>query len=154
MAQNLAPVFLNDSRVTLQGDPRPKVSKIIQAGGMQANATIEIKRLKSQDDTIGTTVRLDDVIDRTTSTEAPVYLKCIDSQNPASAGRKGMPATGGGFHEVKSNEPYRSPTVNQGYGKGGSPGGSGGSEPWGGKGDSPSTGKNPGASQNPAFEEE
>ena len=85
MAANLAPVYLDNERVTLQGDPKPKVAKIVEAGGRRPDK-VQVVRLKSQTDFEGKPVRLEDVIDRTLQSNNPVYLKCVDKENPASAG--------------------------------------------------------------------
>lgn len=76
MATNLAPVYLDDTRVQLQGDPRPKVSKIVQAGGKGAEQGLQVVRLHDQADEQGEPVRLEDVIDRAEGGPA-VYLRCV-----------------------------------------------------------------------------
>jgi hypothetical protein len=85
MAANLAPVYLDNERVTLQGDPKPRVAKIVEAGGKKPDK-VQVVRLKSQTDFEGRPVRLDEIIDRTVQSNNPVYLKCVDKGNPASAG--------------------------------------------------------------------
>ncbi len=85
MATNLAPVYVNDSRVTLQGDPKPQVSKIMEACGKAAD-TFDVVRLRKQNDSQGTTCMPEDVIDRTAQVNEPVYLKCIDRDAPKTAG--------------------------------------------------------------------
>ena len=72
MPANLAPVYLDDTRVQLQGDPRPPVSKIVQAGGKGRD--VKVVRLASLEDDRGSPVGLDEVIDRTARAE-PVYLR-------------------------------------------------------------------------------
>ena len=42
MAAQLAPVYVNDTRVTLQGDPNPQVSKIVTCWGKSPEAIKEI----------------------------------------------------------------------------------------------------------------
>src|SRR5690348_4308005 len=74
--QNLAPVYLNDARVVLQGDPKPKVARIVTAGG-KTPTNCEVVRLANQTDAKGTPLGLEDIIDRT-RTNAPVYLKAVE----------------------------------------------------------------------------
>ncbi len=84
MATNLAPVYVNDNRVTLQGDPKPQVSKIIEACGKQPNA-VEIVRLTSRKDVQGKILKPEEFIDRAAAEGQPVYLKCVDRNEPSSA---------------------------------------------------------------------
>ena len=74
MPSELAPVYLDDNRVKLQGDPRPKVSAIVAAGGKQAR---QVVRLRSPNDEQGETVGLEAVIDRS-SEAGPIYLRCVE----------------------------------------------------------------------------
>ena len=67
MTAGLAPVYLDDTRVTLQGDPRPKVAKILQAGGHPTDALVV--RVEG-----GQALGPDEVIDRTTAL-GPVHLR-------------------------------------------------------------------------------
>lgn len=78
MPTNLAPVYLDDARVQLQGDPRPRVSKIVAAGGKAVGDDLVVMRLRGQDDTKGSPIQLEDVIDRSGQTE-PVYLRSAPS---------------------------------------------------------------------------
>ncbi|MEA3135821.1 MAG: hypothetical protein QOC71_102 [Thermoplasmata archaeon] len=91
MAGNLAPVYLDDARVTLQGDPRPQVAKILQAGGQQAGEGLVILRLREAAGADGQPVALTEVIDREKAI-APVYLRVV-KQTP-SAGDLGDFAPG------------------------------------------------------------
>ncbi len=77
MAANLAPVYVNDERVTLQGDPKPVVSKIVEASGKKPD-NVHVVRLKNQADTDGKPIALGEFIDRNTTSNAPVYLKCFE----------------------------------------------------------------------------
>lgn len=87
MATGLAPVYLDDARVQLQGDPRPKVSKIVAAGGKSAGH-VRIVRLASLADEQGEPVQFDDVIDRSQQ-QAPVYLRSIvEETTPATGASK------------------------------------------------------------------
>jgi hypothetical protein len=67
MPSDLAPVYLDDTRVTLQGDPRPKVAKILQAGGRPTTARV----LRAGADRA---LSPDEVIDRTGDPAQPVHL--------------------------------------------------------------------------------
>ncbi|HUR26312.1 MAG TPA: hypothetical protein VM327_09905 [Candidatus Thermoplasmatota archaeon] len=79
MASNLAPVYLDDARVTLQGDPRPQVSKILQAGGHPASVKVLVVRLREAAGADGHPLALDDVIDREKAI-TPVYLRILDTE--------------------------------------------------------------------------
>src|SRR5688572_14968759 len=69
MPADLAPVYLDDTRVTLQGDPRPKVAKILQAGGLPKDA--RVVRVEGRSSS-GRPLGPDEVIDRTGDTR-PVH---------------------------------------------------------------------------------
>ena len=84
MAAQLAPVYVNDTRVTLQGDPNPQVSKIVTCWGKSPEAIKEIYWLQSQSDPKGRRLKFQETIDRTASGEAPVFLRCIEKAGPAS----------------------------------------------------------------------
>ncbi|MFA5945005.1 MAG: hypothetical protein WC876_11140 [Candidatus Thermoplasmatota archaeon] len=79
MAANLAPIFVNNERVTLQGEPRPAVAKIVAASGKSAEK-VQVVRLKRQTDSNGRPMQLDDVIDRTQQADSPVYLKFLEPE--------------------------------------------------------------------------
>lgn len=74
MPTDLAPVYLDDNRVKLQGEPKPKVATIVAAGGKQAS---QVVRLRSPNDEQGEAVGLEAVIDRA-SEAGPVYLRCVE----------------------------------------------------------------------------
>ena len=98
MASNLAPVYLDDARVTLQGDPRPQVSKILEAGGHALGPSVQVVRLREAAGADGHPIGLDDVIDREKAI-APVYLRVLPVSGKAgtvAAGRMGgqTPAPG------------------------------------------------------------
>jgi hypothetical protein len=76
MAANLAPVYLDDARVTLQGDPRPQVSKILQAGGKATGDGTLVVRLREAAGADGQPLALDEVIDREEAV-TPVYLRVV-----------------------------------------------------------------------------
>jgi hypothetical protein len=76
MATNLAPIYLDDARVHLQGDPKPRVSKIVAAGGKAVDGDLVVVRLRAQGDEDGKPVPLEEVIDRAQQS-TPVYLRCL-----------------------------------------------------------------------------
>ena len=76
MASNLAPVYLDDTRVTLQGDPRPQVAKILQAGGKETPEGALVVRLREASGADGQPVALTEVINREEAT-TPVYLRVV-----------------------------------------------------------------------------
>jgi hypothetical protein len=71
MPADLAPVYLDDTRVTLQGDPRPKVAKILQAGGRPPDATVRLDARTGPGRPIGA----DEVIDRTGTPSRAIHLR-------------------------------------------------------------------------------
>jgi hypothetical protein len=81
MAANLAPVYLDDARVTLQGDPRPQVAKILQAGGKPSGDGVLVVRLREASGADGQPVALHDVIDREEAV-TPVYLRLVQTDHP------------------------------------------------------------------------
>lgn len=86
MASNLAPVYLDDARVTLQGDPRPQVAKILQAGGHAAGQGLVVLRLREAAGADGHPIGLEEVIDREKAI-APVYLRILkETEAGAKAG--------------------------------------------------------------------
>ena len=91
MASNLAPVYLDDARVTLQGDPRPQVSKILQAGGHPAGQEFLVVRLREAAGADGHPIGLQDVIDREKAI-TPVYLRILKEAGKAGPGRSARPA--------------------------------------------------------------
>lgn len=95
MTTNLAPVYLDDARVQLQGDPRPQVSKIVTAGGKQLDGATRVVRLRDQSDEDGTPVRLEDVIDRAQGPQ-PVYLRCVDQAKARGLAADEEAGLGGG----------------------------------------------------------
>lgn len=92
MPTNLAPIFLDDARVQLQGDPKPRVSKIVALGGKATDGDLVVVRLRSQGDAKGSPIKLEDVIDRAQQTDA-VYLRCVPS-NEASRPQAKTPQFG------------------------------------------------------------
>jgi hypothetical protein len=92
MASNLAPVYLDDTRVTLQGDPRPQVVKILQAGGAATADGIVVLRLQEAAGAAGQPIGLDEVIDREKAI-APIHLRVV---RPAGQPTKGQGTRGAG----------------------------------------------------------
>ena len=80
MASDLAPVYLDDARVTLQGDPRPQVIKILLAGGRPASQGVQVVRLREAAGADGHPIGLDEVIDREKAI-TPVYLRILTEGN-------------------------------------------------------------------------
>src|SRR5688572_12309161 len=80
MPTELAPVYLDDARVKLQGDPKPKVSTIVAAGGKRGSRVV---RLRSPTDQDGESVGPEQVIDRA-SEAGPIYLRVVGEEAEAS----------------------------------------------------------------------
>lgn len=98
MASNLAPVYLDDARVTLQGDPRPQVAKILQAGGRAAGPSVQVVRLREAAGADGHPLGLEDVIDREKAI-TPVYLRVLpgpDKTGPDPVGQRDGPTNAPG----------------------------------------------------------
>lgn len=104
MPTNLAPVYLDDARVQLQGDPKPRVSTIVAAGGKAADGDLVVVRLRSQGDAQGSPMQLEDVIDRAKQTE-PVYLRCIPG-NDTEAGFAADESTGVGGTVIQTSPQF------------------------------------------------
>lgn len=83
MAQGLASVYVNESRVGLQGDPKPKVAKIVKTAGQEPQMT-QVFRLKERSDPKGTPLNLEEVIDRTKE-QQDIYLRCVDKSGAGPA---------------------------------------------------------------------
>lgn len=89
----LATVYLDNERIGLMGDPMPRVSKIVAAGGRHPES-VQVLRAHSATDQRGKPVRLEDVIDRTAEPTRPIYLTSKPSGKPAPP--PAIPAAGGG----------------------------------------------------------
>lgn len=76
MASNLPPVFLDEQRVSLQGDPRPAVAKILEAVG-KSPEEVEVVRVRAQGANHAHPLRLWDVIDRTREDGSGIHLKSV-----------------------------------------------------------------------------
>ena len=74
--QALAPVFLDDQPVGLMGDPRPRVAKVVLAGGKRPES-VRVLRGTSRDDKDAQPVALEDILDRTVEPTVPIYLRSI-----------------------------------------------------------------------------
>lgn len=70
----LATVYLDNASVGLMGDPLPRVSKIVAAGGKQPGS-VQVVRARSATDQRGEPLRMDDVIDRTAEPTRAIYLR-------------------------------------------------------------------------------
>ncbi len=86
----LATVYLDNEPVGLMGDPRPRVSKIVVAGGKRPEL-VQVLRARSANDPGGQPVGLEEVIDRTAEPTVAVYLTCV-SRAPARPTPTNLPA--------------------------------------------------------------
>lgn len=94
MAANLAPIYLNNDRVTLQGDPRPDVAKIVTSFGKRPDA-VRVVRLQTATDSDGQPIAMSEVIDRSSDATTPVYLRCFEGETTSgSQWRKGSSPKG------------------------------------------------------------
>jgi hypothetical protein len=75
--QDLAPVYVDDERVALHQDPRPRVSKVVEAAGRKPDQ-VRVVRLADRNDREGRPLHMSDVIDRIEAPENPVFLKCTE----------------------------------------------------------------------------
>lgn len=78
----LATVYLDNESIGLMGDPMPRVSKIVAAGGRRPES-VQVLRAQSATDQRGTPLKLEDVIDRTAEPARPIYLTSKPSGKPA-----------------------------------------------------------------------
>lgn len=69
----LATVYLDDQPVGLMGDPKPRVAKVVAAGGKRPGS-VQVRRALTPDDAKGRVVQMDDIIDRTAVPTEPIYL--------------------------------------------------------------------------------
>jgi hypothetical protein len=76
MPPTLAPVYLDNQPVSLMGDPRPHVAKVVAAMGKHPER-FDVRRLDSPTDS-GNVVDLEDVIDRTTEPTKAIYLTTVE----------------------------------------------------------------------------
>jgi hypothetical protein len=119
MAANLASVYVNNDRVTLQGDPRPNVAKIVTTLGKKPE-NVRVVRLERQSDGDGFPLASTEVIDRSANAQTPIYLKCFEEGDGNSPGATGYGGTGSSvtstsgktFQEWNPNE--ATPRVPQG----------------------------------------
>lgn len=79
MTAELVPIFVNNERVRVQGDPNPKVSKIVVNCGKEPGQ-VEIFRLTSQQDMYGKRLAGNDFIDRAAEVN-PVYLRMLERES-------------------------------------------------------------------------
>lgn len=89
----LATIYLDNQPVGLMGDPLPRVSKVVAAGGKRPES-VQVLRALSATDLRGKPVRLEDVIDRTADPTRPIYLtsKPLPSTAAPPPGRHAPPA--------------------------------------------------------------
>lgn len=88
--EKLATVYLDNQPISLQ-DARPKVSAILFASG-KPNAT-DVKVLQSRSDTQGKPLRPEEIVDRTSEPNKPIYLTCTPSVKSATATASGGQAS-------------------------------------------------------------
>jgi hypothetical protein len=96
----LATVYLDNQRIGLMGDPRPRVSKIVASVGKRPES-VQVLRGQSATDLRGKPLLPEDVIDRTSEPTKPIYLT---SKPHAIA----VDRAHGGMHEP---DPSSSPVV-------------------------------------------
>ena len=90
----LATIYLDNEAVGLMGDPMPRVSKIVAAGGKRPDS-VQVLRGQSATDARSKPVQLDDVIDRTAEPTRPIYLTSrpkVPPHKPTGTARAGMHA--------------------------------------------------------------
>jgi hypothetical protein len=96
--QPLAPVYLDDEPVSLLGDPRPQVSKVLAASGREAGQ-VRVRRLEDEQDHDGIAVALDAFLDRTTEPTKPIYLTTAEPPTTRGAtGQGGAAASDAGLN--------------------------------------------------------
>src|SRR5687767_9281867 len=81
MDEKLSVVYLDNQPIGLMEDPRPIVAKVVVASG-KVPEDVRVLRGASPGDMEGTYVRSDDVIDRTTDPETPIYLISVPRELP------------------------------------------------------------------------
>jgi hypothetical protein len=123
MAQNLAPIYLDNDRVRLQGDPKPTVSKILQAAGKGTSKNVQVLRVDTKGSTEGEPCDWNEVIDRTSAGSEGVYFHVNEEGSMGTGdvkgsmgtgGREGGPSSGGSqqgqFQAGKSQEQFQRST--------------------------------------------
>jgi hypothetical protein len=88
MAAQLAPVYVDNNRIVLQGDPKPNVAKIVTTAGKRPEK-VKVLRLEAQTDTEGAPLQANDVIDRTMDVTQPIYLRFVDQAGQTQTGKTG-----------------------------------------------------------------
>ncbi|HUR62226.1 MAG TPA: hypothetical protein VM286_07690 [Candidatus Thermoplasmatota archaeon] len=74
----LAPIYLDNQPVSLLGDPRPQVAKVVAAMGKHPER-FDVRRLDSPAGS-GLLVDLEDILDRTAEPTKPIYLTTIEKE--------------------------------------------------------------------------
>lgn len=72
---SLATVYLDNEVVSLMGDPRPTVGKVVAASGKRPES-VQVLRAMSATDLRGKPVPLEETLDRTTEPTQAIYLTC------------------------------------------------------------------------------
>lgn len=93
MTEKLAPIFVNDTRVRVAGDPKPPVSKVVQACGMHPQA-VDVYRLDSPKEPRGRKLDLEEIIDRTAHPN-PIYLELFEREEESGHSTAGEAVEGG-----------------------------------------------------------
>lgn len=105
----LAPIFVNNERVRVQGDPSPKVSKIIVNCGKEPGQ-VEVFRLTSQQDMYGKRLSSDEFIDRAAEVN-PVYLRLLERQGGGGSQAESVGGPPGRVPETGAEKPREPPTA-------------------------------------------
>jgi len=88
-AAGFVDVYVDDARVRLQGEARPRVDRIVKASGHRLERVRQVLRLRRADDAKGTPVRLEEVVDRG---RGPVYLRVEEAEQDPQGDRPVPPA--------------------------------------------------------------
>jgi len=91
------PVFVDDARVRLQGEARPRVDRIVKASGHRLERVRRVMRLRQAGDHEGVPVRLEETVDRA---RGPVYLRVEESAGQGSPAPPTPPSADELAHEV------------------------------------------------------
>ena len=85
MKDKLAKIFLDGYPVPMLGEPRPPVSRIVRASG-ERPGRVDVSRLDSATDPGGRLLDQYDIIDRTQTPAAPIYLRSQPRDVPMDDG--------------------------------------------------------------------
>jgi hypothetical protein len=99
----LAPVYLDNEPVSLMGDPRPQVSKVIAATGKHPEK-FDVMLLHSENDTEGKRLGLDEVIDRTEEPTKAIYLTCVEKDQLEAGSAEGAEPASSSFSVLRGGQ--------------------------------------------------